>query len=85
MRAYTHYGNRRSRTASGTLPVSGRTIAVDPRVIPLGTVIEIEGIGKRVAEDTGGSIKGKQLDLFLPSVQACTQFGVRSRKVYLVD
>jgi len=85
MRAYTHYANRLSRTASGTVPTHGRTIAVDPRVIPLGTVIEIESLGKRVAEDTGSQIKGKKLDLFLPSVQACMQFGVRSRKVYIID
>ena len=85
MRAYTHYANPPSRTASGTMPINGRTIAVDPRVIPLGTVIEIEGIGVRVAEDTGGLIKGKKLDVFLPSVQACTRFGVQSRKVYVVD
>jgi 3D (Asp-Asp-Asp) domain-containing protein len=85
MRAYTHYKNPPSRTASGTIPTHGRTIAVDPRVIPLGSVIEIEGIGKRIAEDTGNHVKGKKLDMFLPSVQACTQFGVQSRKVYLLD
>jgi 3D (Asp-Asp-Asp) domain-containing protein len=85
MRAYTRYARSSGRTASGTVPTNGRTIAVDPRIIPLGTVIEIEGIGKRVAEDTGSLVKGKKLDLFLPSVQACTQFGVRSRKVYIVD
>lgn len=85
MRAYTRTASIRGKTASGTVPTSGRTIAVDPRVIPLGTVIEIEGIGKRIAEDTGGHVKGKKLDVFLPTVQACLQFGVRSRKVYIVD
>ena len=85
MRAYTQSVNLRGRTASGTVPTDGRTIAVDPRVIPLGTVIEIEGLGQRVAEDTGSHVKGKKLDVFLPSVQACAQFGVRSRKVYIVD
>ena len=83
LRAYS--ASPQARTATGTTPTNGRTIAVDPRVIPLGTVIEIEGIGKRVAEDTGGRVKGKKLDMFLPSVQACTQFGVQSRKVFIID
>lgn len=85
MTAYTRYARSSGRTASGTRPSHERTVAVDPRVIPLGTKIEIEGIGVRIAEDTGRLIKGKKLDVFLPSVQACTRFGVRSRKVYVID
>ena len=85
MTAYTRYAKSSGRTASGTRPHHQRTVAVDPRVIPLGTKLEIEGIGVRIAEDTGRLIKGKKLDLFLPSVQACTSFGVRSRKVYIIN
>lgn len=85
--AYTHYRNPRgglNATATGTLPKVGRTVAVDPRVIPLGSRIYIPGIGERIAEDTGGKIKGKKLDLFLPSVKACLQFGVRKYEVHLL-
>lgn len=85
--AYTHYRNRRggvNKTATGVYPRVGRTVAVDPRIIPLGTRLHIEGIGERIAEDTGRKIKGKKLDLFLPSVQDCRQFGVRRYEVYLV-
>jgi 3D (Asp-Asp-Asp) domain-containing protein len=85
MTAYTRYRRSSGRTASGTRPSHERTVAVDPRVIPLGTKIEIEGVGVRIAEDTGRLIKGRKLDVFLPSVQACTRFGVRSRKVYIID
>jgi|GEM_PF-5532101 len=85
MTAYTRYAQSSGRTASGTRPSHERTVAVDPRVIPLGTKLEIEGVGIRIAEDTGRRIKGKQLDVFLPSVQACARFGVRSRKVYVID
>jgi 3D (Asp-Asp-Asp) domain-containing protein len=85
--AYTHYRNRHggvNKTASGTVPAAGRTVAVDPRVIPLGSRIYIAGIGERIAEDTGGKIKGKKLDLFLSSVPDCLRFGVRQHEVLLI-
>jgi 3D (Asp-Asp-Asp) domain-containing protein len=87
VRAYTHYhrpGTKPSKTATGTIPAAKRTVAVDPRVIPLGSRIHIEGVGERIAEDTGGLIKGNKLDLFLPSVKECRQFGVREQKVHLL-
>lgn len=81
VRAYTHYQRPLNKTATGVVPTVGRTVAVDPRVIPLGSKIHIEGVGERIAEDTGGRIKGKKLDLFLPSVRECLRFGVRRRAV----
>ncbi len=51
------------KTATGTIPHYG-TIAVDPRVIPLGTKMYIPGYGIGIAEDTGGAIKGNIIDLF---------------------
>ena len=38
--------------------MEGRTIAVDPDIIPLGSVVYVEGYGVRIAEDTGAYIKG---------------------------
>src|SRR5262245_43247343 len=87
VRAYTHYhssGATPNKTATGTDPVAGRTVAVDPRVIPLGSKIHIEGVGERIAEDTGGKIRGRRLDLFLPSVEACRQFGIQMQEVRLL-
>ncbi len=87
VRAYTHYPSpdiARSKTAMDTIPTAGRTVAVDPRVIPLGSKIHIEGVGERIAEDTGGRIKGKRLDLFLPSARECRQFGVQTQEVHLL-
>lgn len=52
-----------SGTATGTQVTPGRTVAVDPAVIPLGTHIYIDDVGWRVAEDTGGRIKGNIIDL----------------------
>jgi len=87
VRAYTHFhppGKAPNKTALGTVPATGRTVAVDPHVIPLGSKIHIEGVGERIAEDTGGKIKGKRLDLFLPSAADCRQFGVQSQEVLLL-
>ena len=87
VRAYTHYrppGAAPNKTATGTIPATGRTVAVDPHVIPLGSKIHIEGVGERIAEDTGGKIKGKKLDLFLPSAKECRQFGVQAQEVHLL-
>jgi len=77
-------------TASGTRAKYG-TVAVDPRVIPLGTRMYIESAdgsfvyGYCVAEDTGGAIKGNKVDLFFNSYNECMQFGRRSVNVYILD
>jgi 3D (Asp-Asp-Asp) domain-containing protein len=68
------------RTASGA-PTSLATVAVDPRIIPLGTTIYVQGVGVRVAEDTGGAIIGHRLDIWEPSYSACLAWGVQSRAV----
>ncbi len=69
-------------TASGA-STSLATVAVDPSVIPLGTTINIQGVGTRVAQDTGGAILGHRLDLWEPSYAACMDWGVQSRQVSL--
>lgn len=59
-------------TATGTMATEGRTIAVDPSVIPLGSEVEINGV-IYVAEDTG--VKGKTIDLFVSDHQKALQMG----------
>lgn len=54
-------------TKTGTTPIPGYTIAVDPDYIPLGTEVFIEGLGWRVAEDTGGAVNGYEVDVFVAS------------------
>lgn len=62
-------------TASGTRVTEGRTIAVDPKVIPLGWWVYIEGIGFRRAEDKGSAIKGNKIDVYFESQEAAEKFG----------
>jgi 3D (Asp-Asp-Asp) domain-containing protein len=68
-------------TASGR-PSSREIVSVDPRVVPLGTRLVIEGVGTRVAADTGRSIRGRRLDIWEPSAAACTRFGRRRLRVW---
>lgn len=73
-----------ARTASGTVPAEGRTIAVDPSVIPLGSRVYIEGYGEFIAEDTGGVIKNDKIDIFVSSHDHALALGVQYANVYLL-
>lgn len=64
-------------TATGTHVTPGRTVAVDPAVIPLGTRVYIDGVGWRVAEDTGGAIKGNIIDLAVSGHDEFDKFSAR--------
>jgi 3D (Asp-Asp-Asp) domain-containing protein len=79
--AYTHTG---SRTASGVYPYVGG-VAVDTRVIPLGTRLYIDGYGPAKAVDTGGAIKGQRVDLFFDTKIECLNWGRREVKVYCLQ
>lgn len=76
-------------TASGMRAQRG-VVAVDPKVIPLGTKLYIESAdgsfvyGYAVAGDTGGAIKGNRIDLFMDSYSECMQFGRRKVNVYII-
>lgn len=74
-------------TATGTLATEGRTIAVDPGVIPYGTrVLLIWPDGTQhsyIAEDCGGGVNGNHIDVFFNDHQAARVFGVQSAMAYL--
>lgn len=63
-------------TATGTQATAGRTIAVDPSVIPYGTYITIDGV-TYVAEDRGGAVKGAEVDIFFDTHEEALQWGKR--------
>ena len=69
-------------TASGVMPEVGRTIAVDPTVVPLGSVVEING-KEYVAEDTGSAIKGNRIDIFVESHELALDLGRYYADVYM--
>jgi len=62
-------------TSSGTRVKEGRTIAVDPKVIPIGWWVYIEGIGFRRAEDKGSAVKGNKIDVYFDSEKIANKFG----------
>lgn len=70
-------------TAMGTKLVRG-VVAVDPKVIPLGTVLWVEGYGVCRAEDTGGAIKGKRLDLLFETKKEAYNCGRRKVRVAIL-
>lgn len=77
-------------TASGTKARPG-VVAVDPRIIPLGTKLYVESLdstkdyGFCIAEDTGGAIKGNKIDLFFNTAREVRNFGRRKVKVYIIE
>src|SRR5690606_12858134 len=72
-------------TASGAKVKENQTIAVDPKVIPLGSLVYIDGIGIRKAEDTGSAIKGHKIDVYIPDLDEALEFGVKKNvKVYVL-
>lgn len=80
--AYTAYcAGCDGMTAIGRRAGKG-IVAVDPRVIPLGTHLYIPGYGLAVAGDTGGDIVGHRIDLGFDSQRDAMLFGRRDVKVY---
>ncbi len=83
-------GGYAGQTATG-VPLEKGVIAVDPRVIPLGSRVYVEAIdgswsyGYAVAADTGGAIKGKRVDLCFRTRKECIQFGRKPCRVYILN
>jgi 3D (Asp-Asp-Asp) domain-containing protein len=64
-------------TFSGTRVQEGRTVAVDPSIVPLGSTLYIEGVGIRKAEDTGKAIRGRKIDVYIEDLHEARSFGVK--------
>ena len=87
--AYTAYCNGCSGTTAYGIDLRAnpnqKVIAVDPRIIPLGTKVWVEGYGEAIAGDTGGAIKGNKIDVFIPSYNNAMQWGVKKVKIKIIN
>lgn len=72
------------QTSSGALATAGHTVAVDRRVIPIGSHLLING-QEYVAEDIGGGVKGSHIDIYFNTHGETTQYGVRNAEVFLIQ
>lgn len=82
--AYSGDGITASGAATRRDPDGYSTIAVDPRVIPIGSTVYVEGYGYAIAQDTGGAIKGNIIDVFFHSESEANSWGRRPVKVYIL-
>ena len=77
----------KGRTASGAEAQSGM-IAADPKVLPLGTVVHVRAgryTGTYTVTDTGGRIKGRLIDVYVPTYKEAVQFGRRPVKIRVIS
>lgn len=71
------------RTATGLRAQYG-IVATDPRVIPMGTKLFVEGYGFAIAADKGSAIKGNRIDLCFPTRAQCMKFGRKNVTVHIL-
>lgn len=83
--AYPHIcGSGAGVTATGTKITVGRTVAVDPKQIPYGTQMYIEGYGWRTAEDCGGAVKGNHIDIAVETHDQAMSMGIKYGGVWVL-
>jgi 3D (Asp-Asp-Asp) domain-containing protein len=77
----------RGKTASGRM-VSRGIIAADPRVLPLGSRVRLDHpgyTGEYLVADTGGLIKGRRIDIWIPTSREAMRFGRRTVKLTVLS
>ena len=71
-------------TSTGAIAAANHTVAVDPKVIPYGTKLLINGV-VYTAEDRGGGVKGRHIDIFYNSHGETVHHGVRNLEVFVIS
>ena len=84
VRAVSYYYSTQRRGVYGMECAYG-TCAVDRKLIPLGSLLYIEGYGYAVANDVGTAIKGKTVDLYMERLGQCGIWGARWTNVYVIE
>lgn len=88
MHAIATAHSQHGESASGEESHRG-TVAADPRVLPLGSVIRIEGAGPYSGVyqviDTGPAIKGRRIDIYMPTAREARQFGKKRVLVTVLE
>ena len=84
VRAVSYYFSGTPRGAYG-LPCTYGTCAVDKDVIPLGSLLYIEGYGYAIANGVGTAIKGNTVDLYMEDLRQCGAWGARTVNVYVIN
>lgn len=84
VRAVSYHFSGNPRGAYGK-PCTYGTCAVDPNVIPLGSLIYVEGYGYAIANDVGASIKGNVIDVYMEYGKQCYIWGARNVDVYVIN
>lgn len=69
------------RTKAGTTPAAGHTVAADPRVLPIGSIVRIEGLGERQVHDVGAAVRGRVLDVYVEDCAEAREWGRVVRQV----
>jgi 3D (Asp-Asp-Asp) domain-containing protein len=83
--AYTPYDSGVVGITASGHPMRRGLVAVDPRVIPMGTRMYIEGYGYAIASDTGGAIRGHKIDLAVDTLAEAYQIGRRKVTVHILE
>jgi len=72
------------RISYSGVEVSRGSVAVDPKRIPLGTKLYIEGYGHATAHDVGGAIKGDRIDLYMETKKEAFTWGRKNVRVWII-
>lgn len=81
-----HEAGLSNLTATGIdLSINPMVIAVDPSVIPLGSIVSVPGYGIAIAGDTGGAIVGNKIDLHMEDLNAALAFGRQTLTITILQ
>lgn len=83
--AYTAFDEGNGNTTYSGHKLRRGLVAVDPKVIPLGTRLFVKGYGYAIADDIGGAIKGNRIDLAFENRDDALRFGVQKVTVYILN